>query len=39
MGDTIEIWRSTESDEPFMEAAAFGQALESIMGNTTETEE
>lgn len=39
MGDTIEIWRSTESDEPFMEAAAFGQALESIMDSTTETEE
>ena len=35
MGDTIEIWRSSESDEPFMEASAFGQALEEIMGHET----
>ena len=37
MGDTIEIWRSTENDSPFMEADEFGQALEEIMGTTTES--
>ena len=36
MGDTIEIWRSTGNDEPFMEASSFGQALEEIMGTQTE---
>ena len=36
MGDTIEIWRSTENDGPFMEAGAFGKALEEIMGSSTD---
>lgn len=36
MGDTIEIWRATTEDQPFMEAQAFGAALEALMGNETE---
>lgn len=36
MGDTIEIWRSADGDKPFMEAEEFGQALEDIMGSSTE---
>ena len=37
MGDTIEIWRATTDDQPFMEAQEFGAALEALMGNETET--
>lgn len=36
MGDTIEIWRQDEKDEPFMEADEFSKAIESLMGNTFE---
>lgn len=32
MGDSIEIWSSTKTDEPFMKADEFGKALEEIMG-------
>lgn len=31
MDDTIEIWSAENTREPFVEAAAFGQALEEIM--------
>ena len=31
MGDTIEIWNMETSQNPFMDSAEFGQALESIM--------
>ena len=37
MGDTIEIWRQDEDDKPFMEAEDFSKAVESIMGNTSES--
>ena len=33
MGDTIEIWRSDENEEPFMDPEEFSKALEEIMGN------
>lgn len=33
VGDTIEIWAVKASDEPFMEADAFGAALEELMGD------
>ena len=32
MGDSIEIWSSAKTDEPFMKADEFGKALEEIMG-------
>lgn len=36
MGDTIEVWRSTDDDKPFMEAEEFRQAVKEVMGNNTE---
>ena len=33
MGDTIEIWAKQNTTEPFMEAASFGKAIESLMGD------
>ena len=38
MGDTIEIWARQEADEPFMEAEAFGSALEELMGGHDDDE-
>lgn len=35
MGDTIEVWSSERTRQPFMEAAEFGKALEEIMGEET----
>lgn len=32
MGDTIEIWRSDENEEPFMDPEEFSKSLEEIMG-------
>lgn len=32
MGDTIEIWSTTLTEKPFMEAEDFSAALEDIMG-------
>ncbi len=32
MGDTIEIWSKSMTEEPFMQAEDFKQALESLMG-------
>ncbi|MBQ5981520.1 MAG: cell division/cell wall cluster transcriptional repressor MraZ [Prevotella sp.] len=34
MGETIEIWRNDENDEPFMDPEEFSKALEELMGNT-----
>lgn len=34
MGDTIEVWSNERTQQPFMEAADFGKALEEIMGET-----
>lgn len=34
MGDTIEVWSAERARQPFMDTAAFGQALESLMGGT-----
>ncbi len=31
MGDSIEIWSTANTEQPFMEADAFGKALEEIM--------
>lgn len=31
MGDTVEIWSGEACEKPFMDAAAFSQALEEIM--------
>ena len=31
MGDTIEIWSFANTEHPFMDAEAFGKALEQIM--------
>lgn len=36
MSDYIEIWSNDKTEEPFMEADAFGSALENIMGNKDE---
>lgn len=36
MGDTIEIWSATRAAEPFVPADEFGEALQSLMGGTTE---
>lgn len=33
MGDTIEIWASEKTEQPFMDAEAFGAALENLMNN------
>ena len=33
MGDTIEIWSNSLSEQPFMNAEDFGAALEDMMGN------
>lgn len=33
VGDTIEIWAVNGDEEPFMDAEAFGNALEDIMNN------
>src|SRR5574344_2675699 len=34
MGDTIEIWSNSLTEQPFMNAEDFGAALEDMMGNT-----
>lgn len=31
MGDTIELWSKTNTDQPFMEADAFAEALQQLM--------
>lgn len=31
MGDTIEIWSAENTQKPFLDPAAFGEALESLM--------
>lgn len=33
MGDTIEIWASEKTEQPFMDAEAFGAALENLMND------
>lgn len=33
MDDTIEIWAKERADVPFMEAEAFGEALQETLGN------
>jgi MraZ protein len=33
MGDTIEIWSNSLTEQPFMNAEDFGAALEDMMGN------
>lgn len=33
MGDTIEIWASEKTEQPFMNAEAFGAALENLMND------
>lgn len=33
MGDTIEIWCNSTTNEPFMDAGEFSAALEDLMGN------
>lgn len=38
MGDTIELWAAEKTEKPFMEPAAFGQALEELMSSDS-TEE
>lgn len=32
MGDTIEIWAKQNTEQPFMEASLFGEAIETLMG-------
>lgn len=32
VGDTIEIWAVRDDEEPFMDAEAFGDAMEMLMG-------
>lgn len=34
MGETIEIWRNGEDEEPFMEQDEFSKALQELMGDT-----
>ncbi len=31
MGDTVEIWSAENAEKPFLDPAAFGQALETLM--------
>ena len=38
MDDTIEIWAAEKAAKPFMEADAFGEALEEVMGALTRDE-
>lgn len=38
MGDTIEIWRSHEEEEPFMKPEEFCKALQEIMSPNTANE-
>ena len=33
MGDTIEIWASEKTEQPFMDAETFGAALENLMND------
>lgn len=37
MGDSIEVWRNDDNDEPFMSAEDFSAALEALMGNNQAT--
>lgn len=37
MGDSIEVWRNDDNDEPFMSAEDFSAALEALMGNSQAT--
>lgn len=38
MGDTIEVWATEQTQQPFMDQNAFGQAIEELMEKENEKE-